>query len=201
MATYISSKPVISQGKFARRVLSLAANRLWTLLSRFSIVDLMLRQIFQFSLLACFLAGCRGPVETAFPGDAHWILKVPDQLELMTLDPDLERFDAKNAVAMHGYPILGTTRISDSATRDQLIKGLFGSLQPEGPRSACFNPRHAIRAMRGGKTVDVVICFECHLIWVYSGTRLTATTINDSAQATYEKVAEQAGLPAATRPH
>lgn len=33
--------------------------------------------------------------------------------------------------------------------------------------AACFDPRHGVRAVHGGHTVDLVICFECLSLKVY----------------------------------
>ncbi|MBN9122709.1 MAG: hypothetical protein J0I06_26790 [Planctomycetes bacterium] len=38
----------------------------------------------------------------------------------------------------------------------------------EGDKGArCFVPRHGVRAVHGGKTYDLVICFECGWVYVF----------------------------------
>lgn len=57
--------------------------------------------------------------------------------------------------------MLGRTTLAAAEGR-QLVARLKESLwEPGGQSPACFNPRHAIRAALGGRTVELVICFEC----------------------------------------
>jgi hypothetical protein len=62
----------------------------------------------------------------------------------------------------------------------------------------CFEPRHGVRAMAGGKTVDLVICFACSEVQVWSddGKDLEGLAlIGDSAQAAFDKVLTDAKVP------
>jgi hypothetical protein len=36
-----------------------------------------------------------------------------------------------------------------------------------GIAAGCFNPRHGLRLKGGGKSVDLVICFECLQVEVF----------------------------------
>ena len=47
---------------------------------------------------------------------------------------------------------------------DALYKGIADS---DGNGAKCFDPRHGIRASVDGKTVDLVICFECSWVYVF----------------------------------
>jgi hypothetical protein len=68
----------------------------------------------------------------------------------------------------------------------------------DGRVAACFNPRHGIRASREGKTIDLVICFECLQVYVYAeegrqGSFLTTS----SPQPVFDQVLREAGVPLA----
>src|SRR5206468_2924 len=68
---------------------------------------------------------------------------------------------ARSADNFHGWNILGRMTVK-GAESQRLVATLKESLWEEGGKSpSCFNPRHGIRATLRGKTVDLVICFEC----------------------------------------
>jgi hypothetical protein len=46
--------------------------------------------------------------------------------------------------------------------------------------AACFNPRHDIRATHEGKTVDLVICYECFSLQVFLGDTKAGALTTDS---------------------
>ena len=62
----------------------------------------------------------------------------------------------------------------------------------------CFNPRHGIRATHDGKTVELVICFECSSFDIYSGSegsveKTKHLLVGKSPEATFNKVLKDAG--------
>ncbi len=50
--------------------------------------------------------------------------------------------------------------------RSELLQSFFFDASAGPNPSACFIPRHGLRATYKGKTVDVIICYECHLFVV-----------------------------------
>jgi hypothetical protein len=122
----------------------------------------------------------------------------------MTIDPSYEDFDPKRAGTMHGYAILGRTMITDAAEGKRLVGELYDMVKmvnPDGPANGCrFEPRHAVRVTRGGRAVDVVVCFHCGDIEVFVGDELVSgAPITGSAREDFEAVAKGAGLAVATR--
>src|SRR5262249_56401493 len=62
----------------------------------------------------------------------------------------------------HGWKVLGSTTVKDAETVKKLAAAFKkGVEENNGIVAACFNPRHGIRLTHDGKTVDLVICFEC----------------------------------------
>ncbi len=51
--------------------------------------------------------------------------------------------------------------------RSELLKSFFfdASAGPN-PSASCFIPRHGLKATHKGKTVEVIICYQCHLFSV-----------------------------------
>lgn len=151
---------------------------------------------------AAVLSGCGDPVVNVFPGEARGILEGAERLELVTLDPSYEDFDAKRPDTLHGYRILGRAEIADAAAREGLVRGLFEAVRaPEGGASGCgFNPRHALIATRGGKRVDVLICFQCGDLELFLGEKPTFGHVRRGTPEVFENAVRAAGLVTATRP-
>lgn len=60
------------------------------------------------------------------------------------------------------YPVLGKVKIDKPEERRKLIAGFKDAVTSKPWIGAkCFWPRHGIRALVNGKTVEYVICFEC----------------------------------------
>ena len=65
-------------------------------------------------------------------------------------------------MAFHDYPILGSVELTNASECAELIRLLYRTIhEDDGMRAACFHPRHGIRAERGDRVADWVICFEC----------------------------------------
>jgi len=95
-------------------------------------------------------------------------LKTPEKLILYSIDgtEDFEaNRDARLATAeelFRGYPVLGKTEVTSENDRNELIAVLQdGIVHHDGIAAKCFWPRHAILASEGGKTFEIVICFQC----------------------------------------
>jgi hypothetical protein len=96
------------------------------------------------------------------------------------------------------YRVIGKTEITDSEVKARLLDALYGGLDGENPyRMMCFSPRHGIRAIRGSKTVDLLICFKCARIDVTSPLRTGSISINETAQWVFDRVLTAAKVPLA----
>lgn len=106
-------------------------------------------------------------------------LQHADSYELFSIDPTtiqsaMSESSATNTPAssptmLHGYLVLGSVSVTDAATRTELNDALLDAVRRwDGLVSACgFEPRHAIRLRRGGRTIDFLICFQCGDMCVY----------------------------------
>ncbi|MCB1211418.1 MAG: hypothetical protein KDK97_18980 [Verrucomicrobiales bacterium] len=69
----------------------------------------------------------------------------------------------------HDYPILGQTKVVVTPELKTVITTLDEAGRHWGGAVAmCFNPRHGIRVIKGGKTYDLVICYECMAADLYA---------------------------------
>jgi hypothetical protein len=106
------------------------------------------------------------------PEAAGKLLDKAETIELYSLDPELKTDKEGKVVEVkdgfHGWKVLGKTAVKDGATRKRLADALRLAAEDNfGMVAACFNPRHGLRLAGGGKTVDLVICFECLSVEVY----------------------------------
>ena len=124
------------------------------------------------------------------------------EFELLSLDPalltDKQRRRLRTKL-FHGYEVLGRVKIPKGPKRDQLLQPLQQAIaNSRGVFVYCFDPRHAIRASVGAQTVDLVICFECDMIHLYSPDKALVNT-NATAQPALDAALKRAGIPLGNR--
>ena len=138
------------------------------------------------------LAGCgRDPVAG---------LEAPEQLTLYSID-GLDfgpRQEPKTDEKFHGYPVLGKIEITDAAKRREIAAALKDGLaRSDGKMAKCFWPRHAIRTVANGWTVEYVICFECYQLEVHDGNSKSVKPVTRDPQAVFNKHLKEASIPLA----
>jgi len=134
------------------------------------------------------------------PSDAvREVLDKAKQLELLSLEPD-ERKAGLND--FHGYKVLGSTLIKDKDARKKLLAAFYKGVEDsEGAVAGCFIPRHGIRAVHDGKTVDLVICFECLSLNIYGpGKEKGQLLIVSSPSNLFNKILTDAKVPLPKQP-
>ena len=106
--------------------------------------------------------------QNKIPDTVEALLTKADGFELYSLDPAREPDMAKPAKdTFHGRKVLGKTEVKD-ADRKRLAEALrTGAEDNSGAAAGCFIPRHGLRLKGGGKTVDLVICFQCLSVEVF----------------------------------
>ena len=124
-------------------------------------------------------------------------LDVPEQLTLYSIDgrhfePGKE---PKVEEKFHGYPVLGKVEVTDPDRRKEIIAALNeGRARSNGTMAKCFLPRHAIRAVEKGRTVDYVICFECYQLEVHDGNSKRVKATTRDPQQVFNRHLRQAGV-------
>ncbi len=95
--------------------------------------------------------------KSGLPDKVAEILNKADRIELYSLEPEPDPKAAKDpkATLFRGYLVLGKTTIKEGKERKaaQLMLDVSAG---RGRVARCFDPRHAIRATHGDKTVDMV---------------------------------------------
>jgi hypothetical protein len=134
------------------------------------------------------------------PEAVQRLLDKADTFELYSLDPD-RKIDKDGKVVpvgddFHGWQVLGKTEVKGEAKRKQLTDALrLGAEDNFGMAAACFIPRHGIRLKDSGKTVDLVICFQCLQVQVFAdGKQQKGFLITGDPQKEFDATLQAVGV-------
>lgn len=143
-----------------------------------------------FFVLVLLLAGCLG-------SDRIGNLQSAEKFTLFSIDGRREPGTVKAIETFQGYPVLGQVEITDADVRRKLIAA-FQDARARRPQlgAKCFWPRHGIRAVQSGRTIEYVICFECFRFSEFvDGAIVRHDLLSGSAQLTFDKPLTDAGIP------
>jgi hypothetical protein len=115
-----------------------------------------------------------------------------DEFELASLDPKHNDRNSEKT-DYDCWRVLGRTPINDHETRTRLVNALLHGIEESGKGFKCFDPRHGIRAVRGGKILVFTICFGCGHVYVSPGKG--HFTISGSPGDVFNQTLEKAGIP------
>src|SRR4051794_13315589 len=132
------------------------------------------------------LVGCGQKI----PQPALTALEKGKKFELYSLSPEHFAADKLPPKHFHSWEVLGSTKVEKADVRQKLVAALKkAAAENDGVAAACFNPRHGIRVVHDGKTIDLVICFECYSASVYiDDERKDSFLLTNSAKDTFDKV-------------
>lgn len=101
-----------------------------------------------------------------------WINK-SDSSIIMKLNPyhaDTPKGKGDYKEFFHGFGVIQSLSVSNADKRLAIGASLGKTLHwDEQLKSSCFLPRHGLRICRGKLNVDLVICFECGRMKLYTG--------------------------------
>ncbi len=103
---------------------------------------------------------------------AQAALREAESFEVLSLIPSLGPLSAGDPMlpwaTFHQWPVLGTAAVASRTLRDEIITSVArGVEENRGLAANCFIPRHGIRAVGPGDSIDLVICFECFQLQVF----------------------------------
>ncbi len=145
--------------------------------------------------------------QNRIPEQVEQLLSKCETFELYSLDPKRE-FDGEGKLVpvkdgFHRWKVLGKTEVKDKGEQKKLADTLRLAAEDNfGMVAGCFNPRHGIRLKGDGKTVDLVICFECLSVEVYvDGEAKKGFLTTDEPQKEFDRVLKAADikLPSAAK--
>lgn len=133
------------------------------------------------------------------PAEVRAILTKAEQIEVYSLRPSPAKDE--NQETFHRYPVLGKVVLKDEKARTTLLLAFEkGVKENEGQVAKCFDPRHGMRAIVDGKTVDLVICFRCMHVRYHMGDKKPEYfRITKSPEPTFDKILTDAGVKLAPK--
>src|SRR5262249_16382704 len=141
------------------------------------------------SVLALVPSGCGGQ---RLPADAKTVLEKADEIELYSINPDKKA--KKEGTGLQGWEVLGKTTLSGE-NKKAIVKALNKAIAAsDGSVNKCFNPRHGIKATHDGKTVELVICFECLSISGWTDGEPFSVLTSDQAEDAFNTMLTDKGV-------
>jgi len=129
------------------------------------------------------------------PAEAQAILDKADSITLLSLDPEVDRGKKGEAQGFHGWHVLGQTTVT-KGDRKKLLDALAKGIADKDARPAkCFEPRHGIAASVGGKSVELVICFECSNVRGHLGKKVFGLAISEKSKPAFDAILKAAKVP------
>jgi hypothetical protein len=124
----------------------------------------------------------------------------PSKVVLYSLDPIRLHGQPRSAELFHDFDVLGHAEITDRNEQQALFRELaWGVRENGGDVFACFNPRHALHVEQSGRSIDLVICFQCRSVSAYGFQQKNFLT-GASPQNTFDASLRRHHLPLAPWP-
>jgi hypothetical protein len=125
-----------------------------------------------------------------------------DRITIFSIDGRGESEPGPNTdKKLYGFPVLGKVVVTDPAEKQRLAAALREGMEAKNVmQSKCFVPRHVVRAERGDRFSDYVICFHCQNYEVHvNGEPHARPTkpISNHVRPTIEKPLLDANVPIA----
>lgn len=111
-----------------------------------------------------------GRLRCTYPpfSEDHWrALAYADSLLLFSLLPE-KRGSQESVMQFHGYPVLGEVEVRDPETFGTVIESLRCGIYGDSIVKRCWEPHHGLRAIGGGLCLDLVMCFRCECMQVFT---------------------------------
>jgi hypothetical protein len=167
----------------------------------------MLQVLLVLALAAQELTWMREPHTEQLPSSVLDILERAEVLTIFALNPqtpDSPPYTVGPANSDHEefdfYPVIGKARVTDSRQLREVTSALRKDIRGAGV-SACFYPRHGVRAEVSGQHVDFVICFECRETIVVVGEEMRGRVrIDHNSLDVLNKVLKANGVTPLTPP-
>jgi hypothetical protein len=128
----------------------------------------------------------RRAVKAAFPEGSSAILDHADKLTLYELDPT-QRGKSTAGKTFWEYPVVSEKDVTDPKEREELVQTLYGCMAEQKVGARCFVPHHGLRAVRGDKSVDLVLCFTCQWIHIHYGGKTKVALLAARGMPVYDK--------------
>ena len=159
------------------------------------------------TLCAMFFAmgfGAAAAGANTLPEEILAALAAPKKVTLFSLEPEIdhppEGPQPKSDESHHGFKILGSTELTEEATRTAAIDAIKKAVAAfDGVMARCFEPRHSLRVLTGkGITYDLVVCFQCDQLRIYKGDKEIGSVGVTAPSKALDDLLVRAKVPLAT---
>ena len=140
-------------------------------------------------------------IKRAFPGQSRVIFENATQITIYSLDGDMRLDNAPHLSPtsapgqFHGYPILGKVNVTGDEAKN-VVNWIYGGFTKRRViNGMCFEPHHGLRAATGSNTVDVVICFGCTNMHIFSKGTESNSALSRSPEKYLNQLLTAAGVP------
>jgi hypothetical protein len=137
-------------------------------------------------------------VRAHFPDGSSEILDRADRITLYELDPT-QRGKVTSGPTFWEYPVVREKELTDPGERAELVRILYRGMAEQKVGARCFVPHHALRAVRGGKTLDLVLCFTCQWVHIHHNGKMKVALLSARGMDAYQKALR--GVPAKEIPN
>ncbi|MBM3980828.1 MAG: hypothetical protein FJ304_11185 [Planctomycetes bacterium] len=107
-------------------------------------------------------------LENKLPDAVVKALEKADSVELYSLTGERADKEKDKENSWRGWKSLGKATLSKAADKKAVSTAVTKGVAEADGGARCFVPRHGLRATHGGKTYELVICFECSWVYVYT---------------------------------
>jgi hypothetical protein len=130
----------------------------------------------------------------------------PDEVTLFSIDGmsmlnPVDRAKPADRELLYEFPVLGRVPITDPELRRRVVTAVKRDLDGSDLEGyLCFHPRHVLRVVKGGRTTDLVICFQCNRYRVYvdgKPARAEDLPVGKSSRELLNQILAGAGVPLA----
>lgn len=126
------------------------------------------------------------------PAPASALLDGAEAIEILSIDP--KGRPAEPGEGFHGWRVLGRTTLRDPGTRKSVVAALRRGIAEAEGAAGCFEPRHGLRATKGDRSADFVICFSCRWIEVHADGERASVWISESPKPAINHALRDAGV-------
>ncbi|BDI33477.1 hypothetical protein CCAX7_55280 [Capsulimonas corticalis] len=122
---------------------------------------------------------------------AQYILEHCNHLTLFSLDPEIVPIAPGGSAkrhAFHGYRLASSLTIRNAVKRREIVAELERGLTANELGAGCFEPHHGVRATFHGQSVDLVICFGCANVEIFTSAGESRATTSKFPQPLLDRL-------------
>ncbi|QIF02590.1 hypothetical protein G5S37_14000 [Roseimicrobium sp. ORNL1] len=157
-------------------------------------------------LTCCFLSGCRHVASPQADDLDAFIAAGFDDVTVYAIDSSRPIHPASMEVGdyaqwisqvdsthFHRFPIRKQIVVTDQAAGRNLASAASAGMRQWAAGAKCFEPHHGLRVRKGDTCFDLVICYSCDHVEVWSASdRGKIVTTSDKSQSALDAVLKRA---------